>query len=154
MIVADMLTPQRIKIPLRGGTKTEVITELVDTLAANGDISDAAGIRRAVLQRERTASTCIGHGLALPHAKTDRTDRSLLALGRTVEPVEFGDGHSRPVTLVVLLIGPPEDASRQIQLLAHLSRLMSIDRLRRQLNRAMTPREVIDVIASQEGTAT
>ncbi|MBS3733471.1 MAG: PTS sugar transporter subunit IIA [Phycisphaerae bacterium] len=153
MGLTDILTPQRVKIPLRGGSKADIIAELIDMLAANGDVDDPGAVRQAVLQREQTASTNIGHGLALPHAKTDQTSRSLLAFGRTVEPVNFGNGTECPVTLVVLLLAPPSEAATQIQLLARLSRLMSVETVRRRLNQAASADEVIDLIAHAERAA-
>jgi len=150
MCVTELLSRPHVKIPLRGGTRDEVIGELVTLVAADGAIADPKAALQAVLERERAGSTGIGHGFALPHAKLAELDRCILALGRTAEPVDFGSADEKPVTLVVLLLAPVGDTSAQVQILARLSRLFEQENLRRQLNRAASGDEVVRLLQEHE----
>ena len=61
MRLTEILKPVNIKIPLQSKTKTEAITELVDLLAANGEVTDARKVLESVLDREATRTTgCSG----------------------------------------------------------------------------------------------
>ena len=150
MRVTELLSRTHVKIPLRGGTRDEVIDELVTLVAADGAVADSEAARQAVLERERAGSTGIGHGFALPHAKLPELERCVLALGRTAEPVDFGSADEKPVTLVVLLLAPAGDTSAQVQILARLSRLFEQEDLRRRLNRAASGDEVVRLLQEYE----
>ena len=51
MRLSEILKPEHIKIPLEAKTKTDAIAELVNVLAANGQISDPKKVLEAVLDR-------------------------------------------------------------------------------------------------------
>ena len=73
MRLSEMLKPQNIKLALEGKTKNDAIKELVDLLAANGEVQDGKKVLDAVLERETTRTTGIGNGLAIPHGKCTGT---------------------------------------------------------------------------------
>jgi fructose-specific phosphotransferase system IIA component len=150
MPLMETLTPARVKVPLAASTRQEAIRELIDLLADNGDVVDRAAALRAVLERERTRSTAIGEGLAVPHAKTDAVHSLVCAVGRLRRPVDFAGPDGKPVTLVALLLSPPVDTGAHIQALARLSRLLSNDALRRQLNSADTRKQIVTLLRREE----
>jgi mannitol/fructose-specific phosphotransferase system IIA component (Ntr-type) len=67
MRLTEILKPQNIKVPLEAKVKTDAIGELVELLAANGELTDPKKVLEAVLDREATRTTGIGNGLAIPH---------------------------------------------------------------------------------------
>jgi len=150
MRLTEILKPQNIKIPLVSRNKTDAITELVELLAQNGEISDAKRVLEAVLDRESTRTTGIGNGLAIPHGKTNGTSDLVMAIGKPVEPIDFQSIDGRPVTIIWLLTSPPDKTGAHIHALARISRLMTIDKFRQSLNAATTPQEMYEIIARQE----
>ncbi|WP_428937497.1 PTS sugar transporter subunit IIA [Fontivita pretiosa] len=150
MRLTEILKPQNIKIPLASRNKTDAITELVELLAQNGEISDAQRVLEAVLDRESTRTTGIGNGLAIPHGKTNGTSDLVMAIGKPAEPIDFQSIDGRPVTIIWLLTSPPDKTGAHIHALARISRLMTIDKFRQSLNAATTPQEMYDIIARQE----
>ncbi|HMO25471.1 MAG TPA: PTS sugar transporter subunit IIA [Tepidisphaeraceae bacterium] len=150
MLLTDLLKPTNIKVPLVARSKGDAISELVNLLASNGELVDARRVLDAVLEREATRTTGIGHGLAIPHGKTPGTDHLVMAIGKCAEPLDFQSIDGKPVTLIWLLTSPPDKTGPHIQALARISRLMTIDKFRAALNAATTPQEVFDTIAAQE----
>lgn len=150
MRLTETLKIQNIKIPLSAQTKTEAIAELVELLAANGDVQDPKRVLEAVLDREATRTTGIGNGLAIPHGKCTGTDRLSMAIGKPAQPIDFQAIDGRPVTIIWLLTSPPDKTGPHIQSLARISRLMTIDKFRAQLNEATTPEQVFEIISKQE----
>jgi len=150
MRLTDILKPQNIKIPLKGANKTEAITELVDVLAQSGDVTDPKRVLESVLERESTRTTGIGNGLAIPHGKTTGTADLVMAIGRPEKPVDFQAIDGRPVTIIWLLSSPPDKTLAHIQALAKISRLMTVDKFRQNLNACKTAQEMFDAIAQQE----
>ena len=152
MRLTEILKPQDIKIPLAAQTKTDAIAELVNLLAANGEVTDAKKMLEAVLDREATRTTGIGNGLAIPHGKCAGVPSLVMAIGRCATPIDFQAIDGRPVNLIWLLGSPPDKTGQHIHALARISRLMTIDKFRQAVAGAKTPQELFDLIVQQENT--
>jgi mannitol/fructose-specific phosphotransferase system IIA component (Ntr-type) len=150
MRLIDILKPQNIKVPLAAEKKTDAIAELVNLLAANGELKDAKKVLDSVLDREATRTTGIGNGLAIPHGKCPGTDHLVMAIGKPAAPIDFQAIDGRPVSIIWLLNSPPDKTGPHIHALARISRLMTLEKFRAALNNAKTPQEVFDIIAEQE----
>lgn len=150
MRLTDILKPQNIKVPLAATTKNEAIAELVNLLAANGQITDAKKVLDAVLEREATRTTGIGNGLAIPHGKCTGTPDLVMAIGKPAQPIDFQSIDNRPVTVIWMLTSPPEKTGPHIHALARISRLMTIDKFQQALRAAQTPEEVYQAVVAQE----
>src|SRR5918995_4613264 len=150
MRLTEILKPQNIKVPLLAKTKSDAIKELVDLLAANGELKDSAKVLEAVLDREATRTTGIGNGLAIPHGKCTGTDHLVMAIGRPGTPIDFQAIDGRPVSLIWLLSSPPDKTGPHIHALARITRLMNVDKYRHALMAAKTPQEMFDTIVKQE----
>jgi fructose-specific phosphotransferase system IIA component len=152
MRLTEILKPANIKVPLAATTKADAISELVNLLAANGEIKDAKKILDAVMEREATRTTGIGNGLAIPHGKADGVTNLVMAIGKASTPIDFQSIDGRPVTLIWLLSSPRDMTGPHIHALARISRLMTIDKFRATLAKATTPDEVYQAIVAQEST--
>ena len=152
MRLTEILKPNNIKIPLDAKIKTEAIAELVNVLAAAGDVSDAKKVLDAVLEREATRTTGIGNGLAIPHGKCSGTKDLVMAIGRAATPIDFQAIDGRPVSIIWMLASPPDKTGPHIHALARISRLMTIDKFRAALLQAKTAQEAFDIIVQQENS--
>lgn len=152
MRLSEILKPQNIKVPLEAKSKSEAIAELVNLLAANGEVTNPKQVLEAVLDRESTRTTGIGNGLAIPHGKCDGTSNLAMAIGRPATPIDFQAIDGRPVNLIWLLTSPKDKTGPHIHALARISRLMTIDKFRQAIAGAKTAQELYDVIIQQEST--
>lgn len=150
MKLTEILSPKCLRVPLEAADKTGAITELVDLLAEQGCIADRDKVLTAVLNRERTASTGIGRGLAVPHGKSTGCTELVMAMGKASPPMDFDSKDGQPVEIVVLLASPPDKTGPHIQALARISRLMLMDSFRAALAEATTADQFWDVIQSHE----
>ena len=150
MRLTEILKPRNIKLPLTATTKIDAITELVNLLADNGDVTDRKKALDAVLERESTRTTGIGSGVAIPHGKTTATGELNLCVGRAGTPIDFQSIDGKPVTLIWLLTSPPDKTGPHIHALARVSRLMTMDKFRQALANAKNAEEMYKVIAEQD----
>lgn len=150
MRLSELLKPADIKLGLEASNKNDAISELVDLLAANGQITDPKKVLGAVLERESQRTTGIGNGLAIPHGKSNGTADLVMALGKAKQPIDFQAIDGRPVTWIWLLTSPPDKTGPHIHALARISRLMTIDKFRQALAGAKTAEEVFQIIRQQE----
>lgn len=150
MLLAELLSADRIRVPLGARTKDAVLEELVE-LAARGH---AADVRRAILaavrEREGVLSTGIGSGVAIPHGKTPVIDQLIVAAGIAGTPVEFDALDGKPVELFFLLIGPESASGAHVKTLSRISRLLRREPLRTALRGAKSAEEFLGIVRASE----
>jgi fructose-specific phosphotransferase system IIA component len=124
---------------------------LVDLLVANGLANDRDTLLEQILAREEARTTGIGHGLAIPHGKSDAVRDLVIAVGKPAEPIDFASIDREPVNVVVLLASPPTQTGPHIQALARVSRLMLMEKFRSAVAQAQSSEELYGIIAGHEG---
>ena len=149
MLLGQLLTSDRIKVPLLARDKPSVLQELVDLLvsAIGGDPGE---ILRAVYEREELQSTGFGHGVAIPHARTPALREFTVVAGRTAAPVDYGAVDGQPVRILFLVAGPESAAGDQVRALSRLARLVRRDYLRERLLKAANADEFAAVVRDAE----
>ncbi len=150
MLLTELLTPERIKIPLEAKSKDEILRELVALVAPSEREADGADILRAVREREAVLSTGIGHGVAIPHGKSAAVPELRLAAGCTATPVDFDALDGRPVELLFLLVGPESAAGPHIKALSRISRLVRKEAVRDRLAAARDADDFLRVLREAE----
>ena len=150
MLLSELLSPDRVKVPLAGRTKDELLRELVELAAPGGGVEVADAILAAVRERERELSTGIGSGVAIPHAKTRHVEQLTMAAGVAPSPVDFDALDGQPVQLFFLLVGPDSAAGAHIKALARISRLLRRETLRASLRSAPTAEAFLRVVRESE----
>lgn len=150
MILTQILQPTSIKAPLTATNKEDAIEELVNCLAVHNLLSDQAEAFEAVMAREQTRSTGIGSGIAIPHGKCSAAKDLVMAIGIAADPIEFDSIDNKPVSIVILLVSPPDQTGPHIQALARISRLMLDGQFKSQLEKATSPEDVYELVSAKE----
>jgi len=150
--LTELLSPERIKIPLDASTKDEILAELVEVVGANTNVQDLDEVLRAVREREEVLSTGIGGGVAIPHGKTAGISDLALVAGVKPEGIDFEALDGKPVKLFFLLVGPESAAGQHVKALSRISRLLRRDSFRVRLMEAKTPEDFYSVIVEAEAT--
>jgi len=153
MKVVDFLAPDAVIPALVGTNKADVLSEMAIFLAARlatpGAI-DAQAFRRLLLEREQLATTAIGHGIAIPHAKLDGLPRMVGALGRSPTGLAFGSLDGKPTYLVFLLAVPASSTTDHLKALARLSHLFHEADVRQRLLAAPDGDSMYRTIAEED----
>lgn len=150
MLLSELLSADRVKVPLGSRTKDDLLRELVDLAIPNSDPDARDAVLGAVRERERELSTGIGAGVAIPHGKTTCVDELVMAAGVAPVPVEFDALDGQPVQLFFLLVGPESASGAHVKALARISRLLRRESLRNDLRAARSPHEFLDVVRASE----
>lgn len=152
MELTRLLGPSNVAVDVQADDKTALISAAVDLLEGNPAVKDLEAVRTAVLEREKTMSTGVGKGLALPHAKTSAVEDVLAAMLVSREPVEFESIDNDPVRIVFLLLGRQDAKSQHVRILSRISRMMNREEYRDQVLAANTSEELLSVIAEIESS--
>jgi len=110
----------------------------------------AVDLLRAVLARERLASTAIGAGVACAHAAVDFVERPLVAFARLERPLDLGAPDDQPTDLIFLLVGRPGQERDHLLALAQVARLLEQDDAPDFLREAADPAQVLEAIREVE----
>jgi fructose-specific phosphotransferase system IIA component len=150
MMLTRILQPTCIKVPLTGADKDAAITELVDLLDENGLLQSRQTTLDAVFTRERTRSTGIGSGIAIPHGKCTAVKELVMAMGIAREPIDFDSVDGKPVSIVLLLVSPLDQTGPHIQALARISRLMLDAEFKSNLEQAPSAQAAYQLLREHE----
>jgi mannitol/fructose-specific phosphotransferase system IIA component (Ntr-type) len=150
MRLSELLNPNAITLRLKGGTKREVLVELVELLESSHGFESQGEILDRVLRREAMMSTGLFPGAAIPHGKARSVDRMAAACGFSPEGVDFESEDGRPTHLFVLLVSPENATTPHVRLLANISRLLKEDSVRKGLLEARSPEEFLTVVRDGE----
>jgi mannitol/fructose-specific phosphotransferase system IIA component (Ntr-type) len=152
MLLTEIIQPDLIKIDLEADSKWEAIEELIDLLIAAHELrmTDRAEVTEAVMNRERSLSTGLEHGLAVPHASVGCVHDIIGSLGTSRKGIPFQSIDGQPARLVVLLVIPQGSFQRHVRTLASIARLGSDRGLRERVYNAQTPEEVLQAMAELE----
>ena len=149
MLLTELLTPDRVVIPLTARDKRSVIAELTRHLTeqSGGSFAEVLG---AVEEREAVLSTGIGFGVAIPHARSPQLRELGLVCGVSPSPVPFDAIDGEPVRLFFLIVGPEASAGQHVKVLSRIARLVRRESLRQRLCEAKTPDEFYSVLVDAE----
>jgi nitrogen PTS system EIIA component len=145
MALAELLAADRIVV-LVDAVDRNAVLDAAARLLADASPANTAEIGQSLRAREKLGSTAIGHGIAIPHGRTEAFDQARGAFLRLREPVDFGASDGQPVDLVFAMAVPRHFTQQHLQLLSELAQRFadpafrdalrgarSVDALRRQL---------------------
>jgi mannitol/fructose-specific phosphotransferase system IIA component (Ntr-type) len=126
---AKLLKREQVFIDVPAGERDTVLRAVLDRLVAAGalDQEGSTTVLRAVLKRERTGTTGIGRGIAIPHCKTAAVSAPVVAFARTTVPIEYGATDGDPVHSIFLVVSPPEGADAHVEILRSVAKIARDD---------------------------
>lgn len=145
MALIDLITPDVVKVPLEATTKSEVIRELAEVLAAAGRIADSEPAIEALYKRETLGSTGLENGIAVPHCKTPSVQSLTLAIGISPKGIDFEALDGQPSTLFFCMLAPPDQSGPHIEALSEIARVTQSQAFCRALKASQTPDEVVEM---------
>jgi mannitol/fructose-specific phosphotransferase system IIA component (Ntr-type)/Kef-type K+ transport system membrane component KefB len=148
----DFLHEEHIVCGLKAENKEEAIEQLVDHLLRTHELPiDRDAFLAAALQREGEASTCLGDGLAMPHAELDDGEAIVGVMGISSRGLDFDAPDRHPVHCMVLLATPRSQRTRHLEVLAAFARAIGHTRnIRDQLYHAESSAHAYELLHADE----
>jgi nitrogen PTS system EIIA component len=132
-MLADMLQAECVALAMDARTKEMALRQLAELFGRSDVEADQETIVRVFSEREALASTGVGSGVAIPHGRLAHLPGIRLVLGIHPAGVDFEAVDGRPVHIFVGVLAPNGEASRHLQVLARISRLLRDPNVRRRL---------------------
>ena len=153
MKLSEFIRPELVKVRLEAENKWDAITQLVDLIVAAKDIKPEhrADTLEVIFDRERSMSTGMERGIAIPHANSSLLSEVVGAIGIAKSGVDFESLDNIPAQLIVLLVIPKNKFQKHVRTLAGIARLFNHEQMAIALRNAENAEEVMKIIIAEEG---
>ena len=123
----EFLSPDNIIYEVKSSGKTEVIEEMLAKAVDSRQIreEDFEEILAALLKREKSMSTGIGSGVAIPHCSVSFVDEVKCVMGLSRGGIDFEAIDHMPVNIFILLIVPKSKFQEHIRTLAVIAKTLN-----------------------------
>ncbi len=144
MSLADHLCPGAVLLRPAAKDKWELLSALVRALVEAGrlPVEREAEALEALEARERSVSTGMEHGIAVPHAALPGLDGVVAAVAILPQGLAFDSLDGQPARIVVLLLVPREEKLLHVRTLTEVARRLGDPDFRERLLRAGDPDQV------------
>lgn len=133
---------------LNSKDRNGVIAELVSALDKAGRLGkgNREEIIKAVIKREKEASTGMGKGIAVPHVKHQSVKEVVATVGQSSAGIDFSSLDKQPVYSVILLISPVDNPDKHLQVMETVFKHLQQDKFRKFLRQSETAEEIEDLL--------
>ncbi len=124
------------------------IAEIVSSLDKAGKLGKGKckEITRAVIKREKEASTGMGKGVAVPHVEHKLVKDVIAAIGLSSAGIDFSALDKQPVYSVILLISPADEPDKHLQAMENVFRHLQQEKFRKFLRHCRSPAQIEDLL--------
>lgn len=128
-------------------SRSAVIEFIAEAADKAGVLVDKAEFIKAVYRREEEISTSIGHGIAIPHGKTDAVKEAFIAFMSVQKPFIWDESINDEIK-GIFLIGVPERGAATLHLkaIAAISKKLINDEFRANLFACEKSEKVYEIL--------
>lgn len=124
--LCDFLTAERIALPMAAATLREAAEVLHERLIASGAVANAERLRQRIAEERSEDMVLLGDRAFVLHYRTDAVTDLCVALGASPTAIRRqSDDESHGAQIVLMIVAPPREAARYLQLVRGFVRLLS-----------------------------
>jgi len=144
MNLAELISNDSVVCNADVGSKKRALELLAELLAKQSGTADALDIFQHLTEREKLGSTSLGHGVAIPHARTSGSDTAIGAFIKLEHGIDFDSPDSKPTDLLFALMVPEHYTDEHLEILSSLASSFSDEALCHNLRSSNTSKELYD----------
>ena len=134
---------------LESTTKEAVIDEMIDSLVKDNIVNDTKVFKKEILDREAIASTAVGMGIAIPHARTESVTTPRVAVGISKKGFEYNAPDNKKCHLIFMIATRKDDGDLHLRTLANLSKKLMHEEFVTELEKAKTSKEIVELLEKE-----
>ena len=156
MNLDTLLKPGAVVIESDIKSKKRALEVLAEILAENAIIKNdqedsdeqptdnitPLAIFQSLVERERLGTTCLGHGVALPHIRTGLTRHAVGAFLKLTEGIDFDGPDNIKTDLIFALMVPEHYTDEHLKILSYLATLFCDEAFCKALRNSNSNQEV------------
>ena len=150
--LSQLMRPELIALDVEASDKSELLEIMTGMLQSSGLIDESGKklLTERLEQRENLGSTCLGQGVALPHAPLESLAGPVITFCRLRPNLDFNPPEHTQTHIVLLLTGPREDPELHLQIISKICRMLKDDKFLSDLHSAANPQQVLDAFGDVE----
>jgi two-component system sensor histidine kinase KdpD len=125
--------------------KDSAIRQLLDTICRTHSEIPFDYAWRAIMEREKQGATFIGEEIAIPHARLEGIDSTVLAVGVNKLGIYDPDSNNT-ATIMFLMLSPVSRPDSHVKLLGTLSKMTRDSQWRAEMRKAGSEMEVMQIL--------
>jgi PTS system nitrogen regulatory IIA component len=142
MNLQELVKPASIVCNADVSSKKRALELLAELLSSCSDDSDALDIFQHLTEREKLGSTGLGHGVALPHARTSYCSQAVGAFVKLEQGIDFDSPDKVATDLLFALMVPEHYTDEHLKILAGLAGLFSDEKFCNKLRACASSTEL------------
>ena len=148
----DLLDEANVIYDLQASTVESIVTEMVEKCVATGSLAEKNKDKliASLIQREKSMSTGIGGGIAIPHCSVDYLESSLTVLALSKQGLDFAAIDKKPVHIFVMLVVPKNKFQDHIKTLALIAKTLGHEDENEELIQATNFLEVKNALQEKQ----
>ncbi len=149
--ISEQLSEKHIVIHSASEDFETIVREMVNVLSSELKPEVCEDILDAIWVREKTKTTGIGYGVAVPHARTTLVKQHYCIAATSEKGIEFKTMDGKPAFLFFLIISPDFTVGSHLNIIAAISHLISRNvTISSDLNKALSSEEFIKILKEKE----
>ena len=125
MELESILSPELTFCNLPGVSKKRVLEESAILISSHINTIETNQIYDALIAREQLGSTGLGNGIAIPHCRVSKCDKTVGCLVKLQEGIDFDAIDGKPVDLLFFLLVPENTIEGHLEVLRTLAEKFS-----------------------------
>ena len=152
MVFSNNLNKNNIIIRSKAANRWDLIEEMLDLAVKNKQFKEEEreSVKKALFDREKSMSTGIGKGVAIPHCTTGAVEEIVIILAICENEIDFASIDNKPVRVAIFLLVPKKKLKQHIKTLANIAKIMNNEELKEKLISLKTPDTLIKSIKEYE----
>ncbi len=130
--------------------KETIIEELVSLLEVGNRIGNRNKLLLDFINREKKATTAIGHGVAFPHIRSMQAKDFMIAFARSTEGYDFDAPDHSLSHMFFVMAAPPYDDNLYLKVFKALAEMLQYESFRDELMSLQSPGELIRALRAME----
>jgi CBS domain-containing protein len=139
----DVVAPRHVVVPLAAASVLEATERLLERLVTAGAVAEPDKLRAALRAARLEDVVSVGEHAYLPHVRTDAVEQLITAVGVAPAPIPWEKDPQRAARIVILIVAPPREAARYLQVVAAFARALSDPDTVQAILAARTPEHLL-----------
>ena len=153
VLLHEFINADLVSVQSEITSRKKLLEEMARLLSIPLDDGKEKDIYHCLLEREKLGNTGIGNGVALPHSRSDKTDKAIIAIITLSEAIDYHSVDRKPVDVAFGLLVPQEATAQHLGLLAAIARLMSDNDKKAKLSSVKSNQQMIELITTWSNDA-
>lgn len=124
MKIDQILSPESTFCSLELSSKKKIL-EKVSQVLADSTEGSSQEIFESLFARERLGTTALGHGIAIPHGRTQACKQPTAVFILLEKPVDYDAPDGQDVDIIFAILVPEQADSEQLKCLAEIAKVLS-----------------------------